>query len=605
MKTRRTSKDSESVADSDDAFTEGDDALPPTIALSRSELERNQAAALEESSESTAEELLLAKVLSEITDRQNAGESVDVHQYCKQYPLIRDEIRSLFAAVVVTDTAGKEAANRPLTDLPIRTGKAGRIPATFQEFGEFELLEELGRGGMGVVFKARHRSLNRTVALKMILQGELASEESRRRFITEAHAAAKLQHPSIVSVYEVGETDGRLYFAMEYVQGRTLQEVLSDGPISTRRAAEILYQIAIAIDFAHQRGVLHRDLKPSNILITDDGEVKITDFGLAKQFTEAPSNSSPNITITGAVIGTPSFMSPEQAAGANSEVGPTSDIFSLGSLLYFTLTGKAPFDAASPMDTIMMVMDQDPMPPRILNRSTDRDLEMICLRCLQKPAELRYQKAGDLASDLEAYLLDEPISAQSGRFAHLMARMFRETHNVDVLENWGVLWMWHSLVLLIASFATNILRLMNHGGIYQYPVLWIVGLGTWAGVFWYLRRRMGPVTFVERQIAHVWAGSMICVAGLFPIEMFLGLAPLTLSPCLGLIAGMSFVIKGGILTGTFYIQAVALFLTAILMAAVPDYAHFIFGVVAALCFFIPGLKFYRRKKRNQRKPALD
>jgi serine/threonine protein kinase len=542
------------------------------------------------------EDDLLAAILCEMTDRQNRGDRVDVHEYCRQNPSLSDEIRQLFAAVVVTENAGKQVPlSRDLVESnePFDAGMECPCP-----FGEFELLGELGRGGMGVVFKARHLRLGRLIAVKMILQGEMASVEDRQRFMAEAKAAAKLQHDSIVSVYEVGQHQGRLYFCMELITGMTLLEELADRPCSPHRAATILRQLADAMSYAHSQGILHRDLKPSNILITEQGDAKISDFGLAKQVTD-PSLKLAEMTLTGAIIGTPSYMSPEQAAGARGEVGPSSDIYGLGSILYHMLTGRAPFQADSPVDTLLMVMDQDPVPPRSLNRSANRDLESIAMRCLQKPTQLRYATAASLSSDLTAFLDDEPISARSGRISQLWSRMFRETHNVNILENWGLLWMWHSLVLLIASIATNVLSLMEFDGIYQYPILWIVGLGAWAAVFWYLRRRMGPVTFVERQIAHIWAASMICVAGLFPIEVLLGLAPLSLSPCLGLIAGMTFVVKGGILSGSFYVQAFAMFVTALLMAAFHDYAHFIFGVVASLCFFIPGLKYYRRRQSRQ------
>lgn len=540
------------------------------------------------------EEELLATILSEITDRQNRGEQVDVQLYCDQNPSIADELRKLFAAVMITDVAGKQ----PTVDWDDSHRQENPIECPYR-FGDFELIEEIGRGGMGVVFKARHLALDRIVALKMILAGEFASAEDRSRFMAEASSAAKLQHPSIVAVHEVGQHEGRLFFCMEYVSGNTLLQELKSGPCNPRRAAKILLQVVQAMAYAHDKGVLHRDLKPSNILINENGDAKITDFGLAKNISNRKSLSVKKVTLTGAVIGTPAYMSPEQAAGARGEIGPASDVYSIGSILYYMLTGSAPFQGSSPMDTLLMVLDQDPIPPRIVNRNADRELEMICLRCLQKPADLRYQTAGDLATDLQAFLNNEPISARGGRIGHFFARVLRETQNAQILENWGLLWMWHSLVLMAASYSTNILQLLGIGTVFYYLTLWVFGLGAWAAVFWFLRRRMGPVTFIERQIAHVWAGSMICVAGLFPIEMLMGMEPLRLSPCLGLVAAMTFVVKGGILSGTFYIPAVALFITALVMAAVPQYSHFIFGTVAALCFFIPGLFYYRRKLFNE------
>ena len=293
---------------------------------------------------------------------------------------------------------------------------------------------------MGVVYRASQSSLGREVAVKMILRGQLASQADRQRFEAEAQAAAKLDHPGIVPVYEVGEIDGRPYFSMKHVRGTTLAQRLADGPLPSREAARILAAVARAIHFAHMRGVLHRDLKPSNILLDEHGEPHVTDFGLAKQLTEAGS-----MTRTGAVLGTPAYMAPEQAAGIRGQVGPQSDVYSLGVILYHMLTGRPPFQAASPAEMVMLVLEQDPVPPRMLNPKADRDLEMICLRCLQKPIDLRYASAAALADDLEAYLNDESIAARSGRFGQILASWMRETHHAAVLENWGLLWMWHSL----------------------------------------------------------------------------------------------------------------------------------------------------------------
>ncbi|MEM9644348.1 MAG: serine/threonine-protein kinase, partial [Planctomycetota bacterium] len=338
--------------------------------------------------------------------------------------------------------------------------------------------------------------------------------------------------------------------------------------------------------------VLHRDLKPSNILLSRDGSVLITDFGLAKQI-----GGKVDLTRSGMLLGTPAYMSPEQAGGRTSSVGPASDIYSLGCVLYFTLTGRPPFVADSPMDLVMQVIEQDPIPPRALRPRLNRDLEMIAIRCLQKPIDLRYESAAVLAQDLEAYLADERISANSGRFSQVVARLFRETHHATVLEKWGLLWMWHSLVLTVACTLT---WFMDHQGISQrisYVGVWVLGLGAWAAVFWKLRQRMGPVTFIERQIAHVWGASMIAIATLFPIEWWLQLPVLTLSPLLGVVSAMVFIVKAGMLTGAFYFQAAALLLAAAAMAIFPQWSHLIFGAVAASCFFFPGLKYHRQHKR--------
>jgi serine/threonine-protein kinase len=296
-------------------------------------------------------------------------------------------------------------------------------------------------------------------------------------------------------------------------------------------------------------------------------------------------------------------MSPEQAAGSRGEVGPASDVYSLGAVLYNCLTGRPPFQAASPVDIVMMVLEQDPVLPRLLNPKADSDLEMIALKCLQKPAELRYRSAAALADDLSAYLANEPISARSTNVTQLVSRIFRETHHAGILENWGLLWMWHSLALLILCGVTNWFQWRNVTARSPYLALWIVGMGTWAAVFWTLRRRAGPITFIERQIAHVWGASMVASSLLFAVETLLDMPVLTLSPVLPLIGATVFVIKAGILSGAFYVQAIALFATSLLMAwirkeGLPDYGLTLYGVVSAVSFFVPGWKYYRQRERH-------
>lgn len=528
----------------------------------------------------------LALLLADLTDLANEGRHVDINAVCDEHPDLADELRELWGAVMIADAAGSselETYDSPTQEAPALSFE---LPC---RFGDYELIEEVGRGGMGIVYRALQLSLNREVAVKMILRGQFASDADRERFQAEAEAAARLDHPGIVQVFEVSELDGQPYFSMKYVEGQTLSQLLAEGPMSEKQAAKLLADVARAIHYAHRQGVLHRDLKPSNIMIDGEGQPHVTDFGLAKRVQEAES-----LTRTGAVLGTPAYMAPEQAAGARGEVGPGSDVFSLGTILYQMLTGRPPFQAASPVDTVLLLLEQDVVPPRVVNPRADRDLEMIALKCLQKPIDLRYDGAASLADDLEAYLNDEPIAVRSGRVAQVVARMFRETHHSPVLENWGLLWMWHSLALFTACATTNALQWFAVDRWY-YIALWTVGIWIWAGVFWWLRRRMGPVTFVERQIAHVWASSMAAIAGLFLVEILMDLPPLRLSPVLALIAGMVFVVKAGILTGTFYIQAVALFATCPLMAIFPEGAHLIFGVVSAACFFFPGLKYYRQR----------
>jgi serine/threonine protein kinase/Flp pilus assembly protein TadD len=288
---------------------------------------------------------------------------------------------------------------------------AARLP---REFGDYELLEEIGRGGQGVVFRAWQRSLNRIVAVKIVGIGQLTTGAHLKRLRREAEAAAKLNHPGIVPVYEVGEHDGTYYFSMRFVEGDCLDEVVGRGSISVREATELIAKIARTVHYAHEHGILHRDIKPGNILLDANGEPHLSDFGLARLVEHGS-------TVTGSleVMGTPSYMAPEQAVGNNAAVGRATDVYGLGAVLYELLTGHPPFAGATTYETIHLLLDSEPRQPRLWNRKIDRDLSAVCLKCLEKNPRYRYSSALELAEDLERWLWDEPIRAKrSGFFTH-------------------------------------------------------------------------------------------------------------------------------------------------------------------------------------------
>jgi serine/threonine protein kinase/Tfp pilus assembly protein PilF len=295
-----------------------------------------------------------------------------------------------------------------------RVGEKGtRAAELLGELGDYELLEEVGRGGQGVVFRARQKSLNRTVALKVISLGQWASKAHLKRFRLEAEAAARLEHPGIVPIHEVGERDGQCYFSMKFVEGGQLDEVVWRAPMSIRQAVELIVKVARIVHYAHEHGILHRDIKPGNILLDGKGEPHLTDFGLARLV-----ESESNVTHTLEILGTPSYMAPEQAVGNNAAVSSPTDVYGLGAVLYQLLTGQPPFAGGTTYETIKLLLDTEPRQPRLLNPKIDRDLSTICVKCLEKDPKRRYSSALALAEDLERWLKHEPIEARrTGIFA--------------------------------------------------------------------------------------------------------------------------------------------------------------------------------------------
>src|SRR3954469_23148855 len=321
--------------------------------------------------------------------------------------------------------------------------KSAKRPELLGAFGEDELLEEIGRGGQGVVFRARQKSLNRTVALKIISLGQWASKAHLQRFRREAEAAARLEHPGIVPIHEVGERDGSCYFSMKFVEGGQLDEVARREPMPIRRAVELITKVARTVHYAHEHGVLHRDIKPGNILLDAKGEPHLTDFGLAR-LVETEST----MTRTLDVLGTPSYMAPEQAAGNNAAVSSVTDVYGLGAVLYQLLTGQPPFAGGTTYETTKLLLDTEPRQPRLLNPKIDRDLSTICLKCLEKDPKRRYPSALALAEDLERWLKHEPISARHTGIAGRSKKWLRRNPTSALLAA--------SLLALAAAMGWNV-----------------------------------------------------------------------------------------------------------------------------------------------------
>ncbi|MBL8797435.1 MAG: protein kinase [Planctomycetia bacterium] len=356
------------------------------------------------------ENAVLDLICNEIQLSEEAGQSVNAQDFILRFPGYERQITRQLdlrkqLAQSAADSPGETIASSPGVPVAEIVGEFEEVPI----IAGYEMIRELGRGGMGVVYQAKQTALDRVVALKMIRAGVHAGGEERLRFRIEAEAVARLRHANIVQVYEVGEADGRPYIALEYLDGGSLETKLENQPLKPRDAAQLLAVVARGMHAAHLRGIVHRDLKPANILLAADGTPKIADFGLAKKLDAVRQ------TQTGVVMGTPSHMSPEQARGAQ-EIGPATDVYGLGAILYEMLTGRPPFDGGNSVETLLQVMHRDPDRPSSIRPHLPRDLETICLKCLEKQPEKRYLTALELAEDLERFLRHEPIQARPIRW---------------------------------------------------------------------------------------------------------------------------------------------------------------------------------------------
>jgi serine/threonine-protein kinase len=376
-------------------------------------------------------ELFEELLILELELRREGAESPNPEEYVARFPDRQARVAAVFAQTATSSAAKPSGATEParLEAVPISPASPASaaeaktidlIPtaesreiAPIGSIGDYELIEEIARGGMGVVYRARHRGLKRVVALKMILSGQMASAQERERFRREAELAANLDHPHIVPIYEVDEDQGHCFFSMRLVDGGSLSKQAGRYMTDPAAAARLVSTLARAVHHAHGQGFLHCDLKPSNVLLDHHGTPYLTDFGLARR-----TGADSSLSGSGAILGTPSYMAPEQATGSRASLGPATDVYGLGAILYELLTGRPPFRAATVMETVIQVLERDPAPPRELRPEIPKELELICLKCLEKSPKDRYPSARALADELDGYLHGEGIAA-TGMLARL------------------------------------------------------------------------------------------------------------------------------------------------------------------------------------------
>ena len=504
-------------------------------------------------------------LLVEWEERTRAGEDVTPEDLCPSNLALQAELRQRIErrkqmrGVFDPPPLGEVESPQSLPSLPQIAG--------------YEILEVLGHGGMGVVYKARQLGLNRMVAIKMVLAGANASPQDLGRFRDEAEAVARLMHPNIVQIFEIGEQTGCPFLALEYVAGGSLAEHLDGTPVGARPAAELVLSLSRALQHAHEMGIVHRDLKPANVLMLADGTPKVADFGLAKR-----ADSTYAHTQTGALLGSPSYMAPEQAAGDSQKVGPATDVYALGVILYEMLTGRPPFKGASLLDTIEQVREHDPAPPRFLQPKTPRDLETICLKCLEKKPERRYASAGALADDLRAFLSGDSISAQSPTFLGQVARTI--SHNTFDARFRGLAnrMLWFSPIPLIV----HLVALTLFWGKPHYPIAMVLTTAALLFTMLPLLIFFGTTTLRDlpawqrRHFITVWIGHLVAMAVILfamlistpssnPRQLLLVYAFWAVT------AAMSF-LSHATEAGMYYMVGGALFCAAILMALTPDWA---------------------------------
>jgi len=479
---------------------------------------------------------------------------------------------------------------------PLKADDSLQIPG-------YEVLDELGRGGMGVVYRARQIALGRVVALKMIRFAGQPGGSDSARFQAEAEAIARMQHRNVVQVYDVGSYRGLPYFSMEFCGGGALKNQLAGTPLPQRRAARLTQTLAQAVHALHQSRIIHRDLKPANVLLAADGSPKIADFGLVKYIGEIGE------TVTGAILGTPSYMAPEQASGLSRDVGPACDVYALGAILYEMLTGRPPFAGATQAETLEQVRNYDPVPPGRLRAGLDPDLETICMTCLSKRVEERYASAQDLVDDLERFLdrsrRQRRRSAIRARPMSLTRRIGKGVRKIGLIQEIrasGWLYVLTGAVFAAAHIAI-FLGLRFEAPEWAVWPLFLLPYLVLFGVFRFAQANSTrPISWAERQIWPIWGGHALTSATILLVSWLSNpnatAAIHAAYPALAVLTGLAFIVMGHEYWGRHYVHGIMWLAGAVLMALTPDWAPLEAAALTAFCLGQIGLFLLRLDRRE-------
>ena len=497
-------------------------------------------------------------IVADYLERLENGEEPSPEEYLEQNPEHAQELLSFF----------RNHHWMGETPAPASASLVG------SEIGSYLIESEIARGGMGVVYRAHQKGLDRPVAIKLISSGVLASEEERKRFRIEAESAAQLDHPGIISIHEIGSWNGHEYFSMTLVDGPTLQEHVDEQSLDDAEAAEMVRDIARAVAYAHKAGIVHRDLKPDNILINRNGRPLVTDFGLAKWHREGTM-----LTRTGQVLGTPNYMSPEQAAGRR-DAGVVADVYSLGAILYALLTGVPPHEGDNPAEVLRGVLQDEPCLPRSYRHDISRELENICLKAMRYQTEARYQTADALAEDLERYLAGETTSAASSGLIDFVTREIGRDQHHDQFRDWHGTLLLLGLIIFTAHVLIFVLLRLGFPPLIAYWLPRLSMFGLIIGVIY--RARDGslmPRSIAERPVWSIWIGYLSALAVVNVLLVIDAIEAKSLFPLASALSGFAFVAMAGHIWGGSAIAGLAFFLIAPLTATelIEPYAPLLFG----------------------------